>query len=83
MTHPSEVTISDAEVAEFRTRLNSNLTQGFIPKVADAYREALAAFLAARVPDAPFQDPEMRNDYYLRHDEGFNKCRAAVLKGRG
>jgi hypothetical protein len=80
MTHASEVTISDGEidaiVAE-KWRLQQSGASGY-----DSWRQALAAFLAARVPDAPKTMPEPRAETV---DDGYRcgviDCRDAVLKG--
>jgi len=77
MTDPSEVTISDAEVAEFRKTLADHMMRGFMPNTGSAYRSALAAFLAPRVPDALPEDGRIvqGNDRAF----GWNRHRDAVL----
>lgn len=47
---------------------------------AGGTRNALSAFLKARVPDA--RSGSMEDEYVERAAEGFNACREAVLRGK-
>ena len=75
MTKASEVTVTDAEVEQFRFDYMAEAI-GNKAKPEEAARIALAAFLAARVPDAWDE-----NDWECA--ETHNALRAAVLRGPG
>ena len=76
MTDPSEVKISDAEITafyeHFQDRNGSRVE-------AVAIRDALAAFLAQRLPRAFGEMQDTLGATYEAH--GFNACRARVLAG--
>jgi len=80
MTDPSEVTISDAEVRRLLLRLgvHDNAASEIVA------RQALAAFLAERVPDALPTGDAVRQTvgpYMHAGALAWNQCRDAVLKG--
>jgi hypothetical protein len=66
--------ISDAEVEQFRFNYMAEAI-GNKAKPEEAAREALSAFLLARVP-------EELGEYDI-DGRGFNACREQVLQGRG
>ena len=74
MTNTSEVVVSDEEA-------NQVIATFYVLRKVDglaAMRQALAAFLARRVPDAktgPFLDDA------ISYERGFNACRDRVLSG--
>ena len=80
MTKPSEVTVSDAEVEQFRFDYMAEAI-GNKAKPEEAARIALAAFLAARVPDA--KPRLLIGELQDTLNEGHNALRAAVLRGPG
>jgi len=95
MTNPSEVTISDAEVEAFITAHKREVAKRpsgplppYVPIDPDGparmareeVRQALAAFLAARVPGAKDED-DAENSREECRIAGHNACRDAVLKG--
>jgi hypothetical protein len=71
MTNPSEVVVSDVEM------LQAIVTY----KETGNMRQALATFLAKRVPDAPPQDNDDCGECAGVWHDGFNACRERVLKG--
>ena len=76
MTNPSEVVVSDAEVMAVFRAMNTTFPWEMVPVM----RQALAAFLAKRVPDAS------KNGAHVYGDNdpegiGFNACRERVLQG--
>ena len=76
MTKASEVTVTDAEVEAFKQRVGVHIGI-FESEIADA----LAAFLAKRVPDAIiYQDPDEIDEAQMTFH---NALRAAVLRGPG
>lgn len=83
MTEPREVTVSDAEVQAFRNAvLDTAYQRGPNPTPEEndrAIRAALAAFLAARVPDA--QDGPHSSVNLGIMAAAHNACRDKVLKG--
>lgn len=75
MTKPDEVTVTDAEVVVFQTQ--AGFGGGHSEQVC--IKRALAAFLAARVPDAIiYQDPDEIDEAQMTFH---NACRDAVLRG--
>lgn len=70
MTDPREVTVTDGEIKAFLAAVNMTCPNALIPY----FRQALAAFLAARVPDTK---PNSGISLHV----GFNACRDKVLKG--
>jgi hypothetical protein len=77
MTNPSEVTISDAEISAIYKFCDDMDAQENAPKPREIFRQALAAFLAARVPGAL---PAMQNEHWeTQRAVGHNACRDDVL----
>lgn len=88
MTDPDQKpVISDAEVETFREAcLDSAYSRGANPspeKMEYAIREALYAFLVARVPAAKEVKFHPRGMEPLLSGGEWNACRDVVLKGRG
>ena len=76
MTKASEVTVTDEEVSAIYKFCDEIDAREDAPKPREIFRQALAAFLAARVPDAWDE-----NDWQCA--ETHNALRAAVLRGPG
>lgn len=98
MTEPREVTVSDEEAREFMRAHKDAVTKGnpgplpphmrpdpdAVERRSIEYtRQALAAFLARRVPDAITFDPhdECTHQSWKDKFHGANKFRDKVLKG--
>ena len=71
MTQASEVIVSDAELRSFRAAY----------KRSSDLRQALAAFLAKRVPDAVADQGDDSYPSFGVWEAGHNALRAAVLRG--
>lgn len=78
MTKASEVTVTREEVRAF-------VEAAGLVRVRGDVQAALAAFLAARVPDAVAFDPSDEHTHQGWKDKfhGANKFRDAVLRGPG
>ena len=74
MTKESEVTVTDAEVEAFKQRVGVHIGI-FESEIADA----LAAFLAARVPDK--LGAQYDASLLLPYERSHNALRDAVLRG--
>lgn len=80
MTNPSEVVVSDADV-DFIVEEIANAMYGGAETSTEAWKKALAMFLAKRVPDAPPQDDADCGECAGVWHDGFNACRECVLQG--
>lgn len=84
MTEPREVTVSDEEVQAFRNAvLDTAYHRGPNPTPEEndrAIRAALAAFLAARVPDVP-QEKDALDHEMIAERNAVIEFRDKVLKG--
>lgn len=70
--------ISDAEVRIFRRFLNMH--PDYTVGERETFKQALSAFLSARVPEAM---PEgLPSGVYALEASGFNACRDIILKGQ-
>ncbi len=76
MTQPHEVTVSDAEVKQVAATVWAEAPD-------DVVRQALAAFLAARVPGAVADQGDDSYPSFGVWEAGHNALRAAVLRGPG
>ena len=74
MTDPREVTVSDEEISAIYKFCDELDAREDAPAPREIFRQALAAFLAARVPDTK---PNSGISLHV----GFNACRDKVLKG--
>lgn len=83
MTEPREVVVTDEEIKALLTAVNMTCPNALIPY----FRQALAAFLAARVPDAINPETERHKaDGFTPREVSlvclvYNSCRDRVLKG--
>ncbi len=82
MTNASEVVVSDAEILIFAQA--GGVPFGFEELKREKMRQALAAFLAKRVPDANIERDDINDEsgaFTNGFSAGFNACRAKVLRG--